>query len=315
MHDAILQVEADTSSGSALTVRSRHDEAAAMRAGDGGEEEEEELVPILPSSSANYADADQPRYYTEADQFIGHFRNWLPFRLAVRGRRGASRKQSLMGALGELMERRRDGGGGSSPGGLLSVEDEWMLDAARLVWAAEGTPQPSVSLGRLDDEMRHLPMPLTRLNKELVRTHLKLLSRFKASVGGSPAPDNPFMKHWIPFILQDPMLIQTVLFTSACFLNETGHLPKTVVVALRGLVYQQLNQNLRSHKNQTTDAAILAVTEMVLDEWYWGATHELYAHLNGLKTMIRMRGGLQDLGMHGFLAKLILMFVLSPLFT
>lgn len=269
------------------------------------DEEEEELVPILPASSAYNLDADQPRYYTEADNFTGHFRNWLPFRLAVRGRRGASRKQSLMGALAELMERRRDGG--STPGGLVSVEDEWMLDAARLVWQAEGAPQPSVSLGRLDDEMRHLPMPLTRLNKELVRTHLKLLSRFKASVGGSPAPDNPFMKHWIPFIIQDPLLIQTVLFTSACFLNETGHLPKTVVVALRGLVYQHLNQNLRSHKDQTTDAAILAVAEMVLDEWYWGATHELYAHLNGLKTMIRMRGGLQGLGMHGFLAKLILM--------
>lgn len=307
VNDAIHQIEAK-SPGRVLTVQSGKP-PQQQRQEEGEEKTEwqegEELVPILPSaSSPPGAVPDQPRYYSEADHFTGHFRNWLPFSLAVRGRRGAPRGQSLMGALSELIGRRRDIG---SPGGLLSAQDEWMLDAARLVWAAEGTPQPSVSLGRLDDEMRHLPMPLTRLNKELVRTHLKLLSRFKGALGGDPPPDSPFMKHWIPFILQDPLLIHTVLFTSACFLNETGHLPKTVVVALRGLVYQQLNQNLRSHKNQTSDAAILAVTEMVLDEWYWGASHEVYAHMNGLKTMIRLRGGLQDLGMHGYLSKLILM--------
>lgn len=321
VNDAILQIEAKPG----LAVRPdqgisqhhrRHGQHHQSQQPQ-QQEEGEELVPILPSATyQDGADPDNPYFYSEADHFTGHFRNWLPFRLAVRGRRGASRKQSLMGALGELMGRKRDGyppgteddGGG---GGLLSAQDEWMLDAARLVWQAEGTPQPSVSLGRLDDEMRHLPMPLTRLNKELVRTHLKLLSRFKSSVAGSPPHDSPFMKHWIPFIIQDPLLIQTVLFTSACFLNETGHLPKTIVVALRGLVYQALNQNLRSNKNQTTDAAILAVTEMVLDEWYWGATHELYAHLKGLKTMILLRGGLQDLGMHGFLSKLILIHDVS----
>jgi Fungal specific transcription factor domain len=323
VHDAILQVEANHYSSSsspnpaAPSVHSRAPKKQQQKQRQKDvvviPEEEEEMVPIMPSSSDYYEDASQPRYYTEADNFIGHFRNWLPFRLVVRSRAGASKKQSLMGALGELLVATRQGGQGmpatTTTRGRLSTEEEWMLDAARLVWAAEGTPKPSVSLGRLDDEMRHLPMPLTRLNKELVRTHLKLLSRFKSSVGGSPAPDNPFMKHWIPFMLQDPLLIQTLLFTSACFLNETGHLPKTVVVALRGLVYQALNHNLRSKRlqNQINDAAIMGVAEMVLLEWYWGATTELYAHLKGLKTMIRLRGGMSDLGMHGYLAKLVLM--------
>lgn len=115
------------------------------------------------------------------------------------------------------------------------------------------------------------------------------------------------MKHWVPYIIQDPLLINTVLFTSACFLNETGHLPKTVVVALRGIVYQALNDSLRSSATQTSDAAVLAVAEMVLDEWYWGRTQDLHAHMGGLRTMIRMRGGLQDLGMHGYISKMVLM--------
>ena len=107
-------------------------------------------------------------------------------------------------------------------------------------------------------------------------------------------------------MIQDPLLINTILFTSACFLNETGHLPKSVVVALRGIVYQSLNDNLRSPASQTSDAAILAVAEMLQDEWYWGRTQDLHAHMSGLRTMIKMRGGLQDLGLHGYMSKLIL---------
>lgn len=136
---------------------------------------------------------------------------------------------------------------------------------------------------------------------------LRLLSRFKANVSGTPEADNPLMKRWIPFMVQDPLLMKIVLFTSACFLNEIGFLPKTVVIALRGIIYQALNDHLASKKQQVNDAAILAVTEMVLDEWYWGATHELHAHLKGLKVMITLRGGLQNLGMHGYLTKMILM--------
>lgn len=96
------------------------------------------------------------------------------------------------------------------------------------------------------------------------------------------------------------------MFTSACFLNETGHLPKSVVVALRGIVFQALNENLRSTSSQTSDAAILAVAEMALDEWYWGGTHDLHAHMSGLRAMIKLRGGLQDLGMHGYISKMCL---------
>ena len=114
------------------------------------------------------------------------------------------------------------------------------------------------------------------------------------------------MKHWVPFIIQDPLLINTVLFTSACFLNETGHLPKSIVVAIRGVFYGALNEKLRSPDTQIGDTAILAVAEMLLHEWYWGATKELHAHLKGLKTMIRLRGGLQDIGMHGYISKMIL---------
>lgn len=102
-------------------------------------------------------------------------------------------------------------------------------------------------------------------------------------------------------------MLQVVLYTSACFLKETGHVPKTLAMAYKGAAYQALNKSLRNEKTQCSDGVVLAVGQLVMDEWYWGSTADLHAHRHGLRMMIRMRGGLQYLGMHGFLAKMLLL--------
>ncbi|RSL89902.1 hypothetical protein CEP51_001021 [Fusarium floridanum] len=156
------------------------------------------------------------------------------------------------------------------------------------------------------EQLRLLPMEPTNLNKELVRIHLQLLCRFKCSVDGNPDPSNAFMKYWVPCCVQDPLLLQIVLFTSSCFLSETGHIPKIIAMMHKGKVYHLLNSQLRDEASQTSDASVLGVVQMVADSWYWGATADLKAHIRGLKQMIRMRGGLSQLGLHGYLAKMII---------
>ncbi|KAJ4247190.1 hypothetical protein NW762_013329 [Fusarium torreyae] len=51
------------------------------------------------------------------------------------------------------------------------------------------------------EQLRYLPMAPTKLNKELVRIHLQLLSRFKCAVDGNPDPSNKFMSHDIVMAL------------------------------------------------------------------------------------------------------------------
>lgn len=114
------------------------------------------------------------------------------------------------------------------------------------------------------------------------------------------------MKYWVPCCVQDPLLLQIVLFTSSCFLSETGHIPKIIAMMHKGKVYHLLNSQLRDEASQTSDASVLGVVQMVADSWYWGATADLKAHIRGLKQMIRMRGGLSQLGLHGYLAKMII---------
>ncbi|KAM0347442.1 hypothetical protein ACHAPU_004963 [Fusarium lateritium] len=176
---------------------------------------------------------------------------------------------------------------------------------------SEGGHRPIASpIGNSIAHLQYLPMRHTKLNKELVRIHLQLLSRFKCAVDGNPHPTNEFMKAWIPCTVQDPLLLQIVLFTSSCFLSETGHMSKSLQNLHKSRVFWMLNSQLKDindKKAPMTDNLILGVVQMIADSWYWGGTDDLQYHLRGLKVMLITRGGLNRLGLRGHLAKMILM--------
>lgn len=133
------------------------------------------------------------------------------------------------------------------------------------------------------------------------------MSRFKIAIDGFPDPENPFMRHWLPFCLSEPLLLEIMLYTSACFLHEWGSMSYTSVLGFKDRVYRRMRDMLVHPDMQTSDAAILGVEQMIIDSWLWGGTKDLEAHISGLKTMVRLRGGIQKLGMQGFISKVIIM--------
>lgn len=151
-----------------------------------------------------------------------------------------------------------------------------------------------------------------------------MLSRFKASLTGDPDPSNPFIKHYAPFCIQEPLVVQTLMYASACYIHETGHLPRTALMASKGRAIHMLNQRISSGRNSaaasntgnvwetsgTNDAAIASVIQLAAAEWYWGDNNEdVQHHFKGLRDMIRLRGGFDRLGMNGILAKNAIWYV------
>ncbi|KAK1654780.1 hypothetical protein BDP81DRAFT_88509 [Colletotrichum phormii] len=180
----------------------------------------------------------------------------------------------------------------------------------------------------IDEQIALLPVDQTPLNKKLLRLYIAVLSRFKASINGDPSPNNPFIRHYSPFCLQDPLVMRIILYTSACFLHETGDVRTDVLRTYKGQAIAMLNKNLttdssKSRASNTTavtaedanssttpgtqkpgDAAIAGVIQLTVAEWYWGESdQDLRYHLMGLRDMIRLRGGFNQLGMDGLLAK------------
>ncbi|GKT60795.1 hypothetical protein ColTof3_08134 [Colletotrichum tofieldiae] len=207
-------------------------------------------------------------------------------------------------------------------------------DLAPRAWRHAAEPRiqhPERPVSGVDEQIAHLPVAHTTLNKKLLRI---FLSRFKASLNGDPDPNNPFIRYYSPFCLQDPLVVRIILYTSACFLHETGHVRTTALRTLKGHAIHMLNDSLRPHSvdrrrhqssqditatalattmtddsgsgrpEHPSDAAIAGVIQLTVAEWYWGESEDdLRYHLRGLRGMVRLRGGFNELGMNGLLAK------------
>ncbi|KAK0745415.1 hypothetical protein B0T21DRAFT_381415 [Apiosordaria backusii] len=146
------------------------------------------------------------------------------------------------------------------------------------------------------------PPPILQ-DADLFAVYIKLISQFKASLDGNPDASNPYIKYYIPYCLQSPLLQRVGVYTAACFLADSGHVDRTAAMAHKGQVIELMNMQLSSQL-PTSDEGITGVIQLVLNEWHWGNEPDLRAHLRGLREMIRIRGGFRTLGLHGLISKL-----------
>jgi len=138
---------------------------------------------------------------------------------------------------------------------------------------------------------------------ELLLIFINFISQFTASLDGNPDASNPYIKYYVPYCVNSQLLVHVAIYSAACFLTDTGHVERTVAMAHKGHVIQLLNEHIQSQIS-TSDEVIAGVLQIILDEWLWGNTNDLRAHLRGLRGMIRARGGFRTLGLHGLLSKL-----------
>ncbi len=130
-----------------------------------------------------------------------------------------------------------------------------------------------------------------------------LISPFAASLDGSPDASSAYMKYYVPYCTQIPLLAQSACYTAACLLSETGHIDKTIAMSHKAKAIEYLNEYLSS-RSSTIDEALAGVVHLITNEFFWGDTGDLHAHLRGLRELIKMRGGLRNLGLHGLISKL-----------
>ncbi|KAH7313845.1 hypothetical protein B0I35DRAFT_435978 [Stachybotrys elegans] len=161
------------------------------------------------------------------------------------------------------------------------------------------------SVGGLDTSILCLPMQWNRFNREMIRLHIGLTSRFKASIDGSMRSCQAFNELWAPFCVQDRTMLQVMLYGAACFSYEARSVPKAIVLQYKAAVYCQLQACLEESPGEASVAATMATAQMLLASWYWGTTEDVRQHRVGLKRMIASRGGLGSLGLMGYLAKMV----------
>jgi hypothetical protein len=93
-------------------------------------------------------------------------------------------------------------------------------------------------------------------------------------------------------------------YTGACLLNSTTEVDSKVMISTKCRAMQALNKMLAAQVGCPSDEIIAGVLLLVSTDICQDEIQHLRMHLEGLKEMLRLRGGLSVLGMHGLLAKL-----------
>ncbi|KAK4244608.1 hypothetical protein C7999DRAFT_43755 [Corynascus novoguineensis] len=184
--------------------------------------------------------------------------------------------------------------------------NEWNQEFSTWTLVPTVSPEPGgMSWPVLDPAqgIGRTPVARTMRDQELLMIFVNFMSQFTASLEGNPDPSNPYIKHYVSYILNSQLLAHVAIYSAACFLTDAGLVERNVAMAHKGRVFKLLNEHIRSQVS-ASDEVIAGVLQIILDEWLWGNTDDLLAHLRGIRDMIRLRGGFRTLGLQGMLSKL-----------
>jgi hypothetical protein len=138
---------------------------------------------------------------------------------------------------------------------------------------------------------------------------LKLITKYVVSLDGNTTP-NYYNDYWVPWSMKSPLLAHLGIFTAAIYQAEAQKTPSgkcTIVLRYKVQAIKILNEMLSSKSTATCNEAIAGVTYLLTNEWYWNNPDVVQRHMRGLKEIIRLRGGIDELGMRGFLKTLVLL--------
>ncbi|KAK4190699.1 hypothetical protein QBC35DRAFT_63754 [Podospora australis] len=258
---------------------------------------------VLGQSPTTPLGAGQYAWSTDQDLFLSHLQTCEPG--------CTSHAPAVHEAIDRLRAYKAGGSsqssqwGGVAGGGWGSESNAWAM-------AAQGmspgiSPGGNIPWGHLPGQVSPGPSHLSALppmqDSDLFAIYINLISQFKASIDGNPDASNPYIKHFVPFCIQSSLLQRVGIYTAACFLADAGHIHRTAAMSRKSRVIELLNKHIKSQLS-SSDEGILGVVQLVLNEWHWGNTVDLRAHLQGLRDMIKLRGGFRTLGLHGLITKL-----------
>ncbi|KAG6988597.1 hypothetical protein G7Y79_00070g096960 [Physcia stellaris] len=113
----------------------------------------------------------------------------------------------------------------------------------------------------------------------------------------SPTQDSFTTKVWIPHVLQNPLLYLSTLTFATCYFNAMDDNYKgPTPLGYKGETIKCVNASLQCPKAAVSDVTIAAVTALAATEIIDGNLDGMRIHINALRKMVKIRGGLQSLG-------------------
>lgn len=108
-------------------------------------------------------------------------------------------------------------------------------------------------------------------------------------------------------VISSPLVFQViVLFSASHFAASTEDLTLApTLLQLKQTAIQGIIKKLAMSQGQVHDELIAATAKMASYEAIYGEEGAYHAHMKGVERMLQLRGGLQNLGLDGLLARLL----------
>lgn len=121
---------------------------------------------------------------------------------------------------------------------------------------------------------------------------------------------------WFPLVISDLAIFQTIMLLSAT--NAASVKPticsRDQLLKLKSDAIGSIHNSLQCDRNSVSDALIGATAKMASFEAMYGQVESYHMHMNGLRKMIEMRGGLNALGLDGLLRRIVVWIDLNSSF-
>lgn len=139
----------------------------------------------------------------------------------------------------------------------------------------------------------------------VISNYLGKLALPFAEVDG-PDETGLLAKSWFPMVLHSPTAFQVIMLFSASHL--ASHSPTLIdpdsLLYLKNCALRSLLQLITSGK--IDDEVIASTAKMASHEAIFGSESEYHIHMDAVRKMLLLRGGIEKLGMAGLLARLLL---------
>ena len=113
---------------------------------------------------------------------------------------------------------------------------------------------------------------------------------------------------WFPMVITEAATLHVVLLTAASHYASSRNIPQisSILFKMKGEAIRSINAGLRNTTEEITDQLIGAVAKMASYEAMFGDPNLFHLHMRAVYRMVKIRGGLETLGLNGLLGRMVL---------
>ncbi|KAK8021927.1 hypothetical protein PG990_007065 [Apiospora arundinis] len=128
-----------------------------------------------------------------------------------------------------------------------------------------------------------------------------------AGISAQPWFTSMQLKCWLPFALADPGLLAALLLQSCRSLESLGTLGSygDMYATYKQQCLRWVNECVSYEHRRASDASIAMVMVLLTESYVLGNLEEWKVHLDAHARMLKLRGGIDALGLDGFLRNVI----------